>query len=125
MRLPSEKGDALAVGEQIRLHSARAEWTSAAEATRRLLEMPGVRQSQYVRKLVELYERDGRTDEALKWVETWKRVSPGATMPWYTEVRLLQLQGKVADTQAALRKAIQRFESEDEFRVQLAQTYQE
>ena len=125
LRLPSEKGDALAVGEQIRLHSARAEWTSAAEATRRLLEMPGVRQSQYVRKLVELYERDGRTDEALKWVETWKRVSPGATMPWYTEVRLLQLQGKVADTQAALRKAIQRFESEDEFRVQLAQTYQE
>jgi tetratricopeptide (TPR) repeat protein len=125
LRGPTEKGDLLAVGEQIRLFTLRGEWANAADATRRLFELSGGRQSQYVRKLVELYERDSRLDEALKWVETWKRLSTGATTPWLTEVRLLKLQGKENDSLATLQKAIQRFEEDEELKVQLAQAFQE
>jgi tetratricopeptide (TPR) repeat protein len=125
LRGPTEKGDLLAVGEQIRLFTLRGEWANAADATRRLFELSGGRQSQYVRKLVELYERDSRLDEALKWVETWKRLSTGATTPWLTEVRLLKLQGKENDSLATLQKAIQRFEEDEELKVQLAQAFQD
>ena len=125
LKKPAARGELLAVGQQIRLHTLEHNWAQAADATRRLLELSGGRKSQYVRRLVELYERDSQIDEALKWVETWKRVSPGGTIPWLTEARLRQLQGKTDEAQNTLRKAIQRFENDDDLRVQLAETYQE
>ncbi len=121
----AKKGELLAVGEQISLFSQRGEWPAAAAATRRLLELSGGRQSQYVRKLVEINEHNGNIDEALKWVATWKRLSPGATTPWLSEARLLRLQGKETELLNTLRKAIQRFEDDDDFRAQLAQAYQD
>ncbi|MBN2291443.1 MAG: tetratricopeptide repeat protein [Pirellulales bacterium] len=115
----------LAIGEQIRLFSQRAEWVAAAKAVRRIMELPGGHKSQHVRKLAELYERDFKIDEALKWIEEWKRISPGNTAPWFSEARLLKLQGKETEALDALRVAIGRFDGNADLRVQLAQMYTE
>ncbi|MEN6558807.1 MAG: tetratricopeptide repeat protein, partial [Thermoguttaceae bacterium] len=126
LQAPAAQGEPLAVAEQIRLFTTRGQWAEAAAATRRLLELSGGRQSPLVRRLVELYERNGQFDEAMKWVETWKRLSPGATTPWLTEARLLQMQGKAPELALdSLRKAIQRFPDDEELRTRLAQTYQD
>lgn len=125
LRLPAEKGDLFAVGEQIRLFGLRGEWILAADATQRLFELSGGRQSEQVRKLVELYERDGRIDEALRWIDTWKRLSPGATMPWLAQARMQRLQGKEGEELSTLQRAVQRFDEDVELRTQLAHAYQE
>ena len=62
--------------------------------------------------------------KALKWVETWKRITPGATAPWLAEVQMLRSQDRNDDCLNVLRKAIQRFERDEELRVQLAEAYQ-
>ncbi|MBN2217792.1 MAG: tetratricopeptide repeat protein, partial [Pirellulales bacterium] len=121
---PAASGEWLAVGQQIRLFSLRREWAQAAEATRRMLELAGGHKSLHVRRLVELYEQDYQIDEALKWVETWKRLSPGATTPWLAQARLLELQGDQDAAQEALRNAVQRFDKDEDLRARLAQSYQ-
>lgn len=121
----AEKGDVLALGEQIRLFTQRRDWTAAANATRRMLELPGGRKSIYVRRLVELCQRDFQTEEALNWIAEWKRLSPGSTTPWTMEAGLLQTQGKEEDAIAVLKTAVQKFDGAEELRLRLAQVYAE
>ncbi len=119
----AEKGDLLAVSEQIRLFSQRRDWTAAADATRKLLDLPGGRKSIYVRRLVELCQRDFQLDEALKWIDEWKRLSPGSTTPWTMEATLLMTQGKENDAIAVLKSAVQKFDGAEDLRLRLAQVY--
>ncbi|BBO35263.1 hypothetical protein PLANPX_4875 [Lacipirellula parvula] len=119
----AEKGDLLAVSEQIRLFSQRRDWTAAADATRKLLDLPGGRKSIYVRRLVELCQRDFQLDEALKWIDEWKRLSPGSTTPWTMEATLMMSQGKEDDAIAVLKSAVQKFDGAEDLRTRLAQLY--
>lgn len=121
----AESGNVLAVSEQIRLASQRREWAAAADATRRMLDLPGGRKSLYVRRLVELYQRDFQLEEALKWVQEWKRLSPGSTTPWVTEARLLSGLGKPEEALKVLRVASAQFEDDEDLRVRLAEMYAE
>jgi len=114
---PAGKGDTLALGEQVRLCTLRGEWPAAAAATRRLLDLRAGGRFNTFAGWRKLYERDGRIDEALKWIETWKRLSPGATTPWLNQARLLRYQGNETELLKTLRKAIQRFDQDDELRV--------
>ena len=111
------------VSQQIRLWTQRNDWAEAASATQRLLTLPGGRKSIYVRRLVELYQRDDKHDEALQWVQQWKKLSPGSTLPWYTEARILTYQGKSSESLDCLRSAVQRFEGDSDLRARLAQAY--
>lgn len=122
---PAAAGQLLAVSQQIRLFSQRREWNAAADATRRILELPGGQKSLHVRRLVELYTRDYQLAEALRWIDPWKQLSPGSTAPWRAESRLLRLEGKEDDALAVLRKACQRFEDDEDLRARLAQFYTE
>ena len=115
----------LLISQQIRLYTQRRDWTRAAEATKRLIELPEGRKTLYVRRLVELYERDYKIDEALRWVQEWKKLSPGSTMPWLTESRLFTSQGKANEAINTLRTAVQQFEDDPDVRARLAQTYVE
>ena len=112
-----------ALSEQIRLDSQRRDWAAAAEATRRILELPEGRKSLYVRRLVELYQRDYQLEEGLKWIQEWKRLSPGSTTPWVTEARLLSAMGKSDDALKVLRTAVQQFDENEDLRVRLAEFY--
>ncbi len=115
----------LVASQQIRLHSLRREWSKAAEATKRLVELPKGRKSIYIRRLVELYQHDFKTDEALRWVQEWKKLSPGSTMPWLTESRLLTQQGKPGEAISRLRAAVQEFDGNEDIRTRLADLYLE
>jgi len=121
----AQAGKLLAVSQQIRLFTSRRDWQKAADATRRILELPGGQKSLHVRRLVELYTRDYQFEEALKWIESWRQLSPGSTSPWLAEARLLRLQGKEDDAVNVLRKASQRFDNDENLRAKLATTYTE
>lgn len=121
----AQQGQLFAVSQQIRLFTGRRDWQAAADATRRILELPGGKKSLHVRRLVELYTRDYQFPEALKWIESWRQLSPGSTSPWLSEARLLRLQGKDTDAVNVLRKASGQFEDDEDLRVKLAQTYVE
>lgn len=113
----------LVASQQVRLFTQRRDWAKAAEAIRRLVEMPEGRKSIHVRRLVELYQKDFKLDEALRWVQEWKKLSPGSTTPWLTESRLLVRQDKVADAISALRAAVSEFEDDVDLRARLAKLY--
>jgi len=101
----AQQDNLLAVSQQIRLFTSRRDWQAAADATRRILELPGGKKSLHVRRLVELYTRDYQWEEALQWIDSWRQLSPGSTSPWLAEARLLRLQGKETDAVHVLRKA--------------------
>lgn len=123
LKEPADAGNLLAVSEQVRISSQRRDWTAAAAAARHILELPGGRKSLYVRRLVELYERDYQVEEALKWVDQWKLLSPGSTTPWTIEAKLLKELGRSDDALRVLRTAVLRFEGDEDLRVRLAQFY--
>lgn len=118
-----DQQDLLVIAEQIRLHTRRRDWDKAAAATRRLVESPAGRKSVYVRRLVELYERDMQLDEALRFTQEWKKLSPGSTTPWLSEARLLGMQGKDDEAIDVLRAAALQFDDDADVRAKLAQTY--
>ena len=111
--------------QQIRLHTGRRDWAQAAAATEKLLALPGGRKSIHVRRLVEFYQRDYKLQKALTWLQEWKKLSPGSTLPWYQEARLLSLQGKTNEALDVLRSAVQLFEDDADLRARLAQAYVE
>jgi tetratricopeptide (TPR) repeat protein len=118
-----EKGESLAVMQQVRLATRRYDWTAAAGAMRKLIDLPNERKSENVRRLIEFYERDFRLDDALTWVAEWKKLSPGSTSPWLAESRLQQLSGKEDAAVETLRQAVKEFDGNEEIRMQLAQLY--
>ena len=111
------------VSQQIRLLNQRREWAKAAEATKKLIGLPGGRKSIHVRRLVELYQRDLKFNEALTWTQQWKKLSPGSTLPWLTESRLLTIQGKSEEALNVLRAAVQQFDADMDLRARLAAAY--
>ncbi len=111
------------VSQQIRLLNQRGEWAKAAEATKKLIGLPGGRKSIHVRRLVELYQRDSKLEDALTWTQQWKKLSPGSTLPWLTESRLLSMQGKETESLNVLRAAVQQFDTDMDLRARLAQAY--
>ena len=115
----------LAIAQSIRLFSQRQDWNKAAEALQRLIETPGGRKSVNIRRLVELYQRDYNFDQALTWVRQWKKLSPGSTLPWMTEARLLRQKGDNDQAVDVLRRAVQQFDTDVDVRARLAQAYSE
>ena len=125
LKQAADKGSLLAISEQIRLFSQRREWNAAADATKKILETPGGRKSLHVRRLVELYQRDFQLEEGLKWIDEWKRLSPGSTTPWVTEVRMLQGLGRNEEALKVLRTAVLKFDQDEDLRVRLGEFYVE
>jgi len=115
-----EAGEILAITQQIRLFRAREEWTRASEIQQRLLSLPDGKTSANVQDLVLLLRRAQKSDEALKWVEEWKKLSPGATQPWIEHSSILLEKDDEAGAIALMRTAVQRFDDQPELRAQLA-----
>ncbi len=123
-RILSKSSDnPLIVGQQIRLHTRRYDWTNAANATARLIEMPGGRKTANIQRLVDLHQKDMNYEASLHWFEEWKKVSPGSTLPWIKQARLLVLRGQPDRSIEVLRKAVARFDGDPDLRNQLASAY--
>jgi predicted Zn-dependent protease len=114
-----------AQGRLARLMEARQDWLRAYEETQKLVAMPSGRTSGNVQRLAELAERNGHSDEALKWIADWKILSPGSVQPWLSEARLLRLNGQLRESLQLLRSASRKFEDDEAVADTLATAYAE
>ncbi|MCB1232269.1 MAG: tetratricopeptide repeat protein, partial [Verrucomicrobiae bacterium] len=121
---PIKAGDLLAMTQRIRLYRLRDLWEEAAVMQRKLIDLPDGRRSANVQDLVAFYRRALKIEEALKWIEEWKKLSPGATQPWLEQASILRGDGKTEEAIEALRSACRKFEDRDELRAELASLYE-
>lgn len=110
---------------QVRLYVTRGELLRAAESMKKAIEQPNGRSTGAVQRIVDLYLRAGRLEEALTWTAEWKRLSPGAVLPWETEAQLLALSGRTADSLKLLRQAVQIFPDNEDLKANLAKRYRD
>jgi len=113
----------IATRQQIHLYRLRRNWTRAAESTEALIARTGTRQPNLMRALIELYQKCGRYEDALKWVLEWKKVSPGNTAPRLCHSQLLSAMGKNEEAVEVLDAAGREFAGNTEVLSQLAQLY--
>lgn len=122
--IPSEHALA-AQTRLLKLMESRQDWLRATEEAEKLLAMPQGRNSTNIQRLVDLSERSGKPDQALKWVAEWKTLSPGSASPWLREARLLQLSGKGREALKVLQAATRKFEDDESVADALASGYLE
>lgn len=111
--------------QRIRLYSNRQDWSSAANAAKELIEMPGGRSSANLKRLVDLYIRGSQQEEALTWARQWKKSSPTSVLPWFSESQILSRLGNVKESIDVLRRAAQKFPSDPDLFALLAERYTE
>ncbi|WP_294396713.1 hypothetical protein [Prosthecobacter sp.] len=107
----------------IKLMESRQDWLRATEEAEKLIAMPLGRNSTNIQRLVDLTERSGKPDQALKWVAEWKTLSPGSASPWLREARLMQLNGKGREALKVLQAAVRKFEDDEAVADSLASAY--
>ncbi len=107
----------------LKLMESRQDWLRATEEAEKLIAMPQGRNSTNVQRLVDLDERSGKLDQALKWVAEWKTLSPGSASPWMREAKLLQLSGKGREALKVLQAALRKFEDDESVADALASGY--
>jgi tetratricopeptide (TPR) repeat protein len=109
----------------LKLMESRQDWLRATAEAEKLIAMPQARNSTNLQRLVDLAERAGKPDQALKWVADWKTLSPGSSSPWLREARLLQSDGKSRDALKVLLAAVRKFEDDETVADALASAYTE
>ena len=120
--IPSEHALA-AQTRLLKLMESRQDWLRATQEAEKLMAMPQGRNSTNIQRLVDLSERSGKPDQALKWVSEWKTLSPGSASPWLREARLLQLSGKGREALKVLQAATRKFEDDESVADALASGY--
>lgn len=113
----------IATRQQIHLYRLRRDWTRAAESLEALLARTGTREPNLMRELVEAYEKCGRYEDALKWVQEWKQVSPTSAAPRLCHSQLLDAMGQADEAVAVVEAASREFEGDTEVLSQLAGLY--
>lgn len=126
LRGASRPDDVLALQTQtIRLSMSRQEYAKAAAATADLLAMPGGRTAQNAQRRVDLLNRAGEVEEAIKAVELWKQLAPATAQPYLTESQFLRNLGKSEAAVTVLRGAARKFEDDTGIVSALADAYAE
>ncbi|MEL7498172.1 MAG: tetratricopeptide repeat protein [Planctomycetota bacterium] len=110
--------------QRVRLLTTRRDFEAAIVASEELVELPGGRRSVNVKQLVDLAIRSGDYATALKWVNEWKKLSPGSLTPWFKESIAYERSGKPEDAVNVLRIASQKFPNEPELIGELGQQYE-
>lgn len=113
----------IATRQQIHLYRLRRDWTRAAEGLEALLARTGTREPNFMRELVEAYEKCGRYEDALKSVQQWKQISPTSAAPRLFHSQLLDAMGRADEAVAVVEAASREFEGDTEVLSQLARLY--
>ena len=109
----------------IRLLQGRQEFAKAADVIAQLLTTAEGKTAQNAQRRVDLLNRGGDTEQAIKAIELWKQLAPSAAQPFLMEAHLLRNLGKTEDALAVLRTAQRKFDSEEGVSAALADTYAE
>lgn len=118
-----EAGNSLAIAQQVRLFEFRDLWERAAATQQLLVQSPDGKNSTNLRKLVDLHRRALNYEDALRWIEAWKQLSPGSSSSWREEANILVQADRLSEAIETLRRAAQRFEDDVDLRSQLATLY--
>ncbi|VGO15875.1 hypothetical protein PDESU_04463 [Pontiella desulfatans] len=89
-----------------------------------LVEDDPASKSKWLRELVDVLHRAGKTGEALEWIAVWKGVSPNSTRPYELERDVLLEANRPDEAVAALRRAVARFDDSKELRRGLGLLYE-
>ncbi len=116
-------GAALAAEQRIRMHSRAKDYAAAAQVAEAALDLPGNRTPGNLKRLVEIHQRAGDFQAAVRWVGEWKQVQSGRPTPFLKEADLLQRTGRETEALAVLEQAARKFPDESYVRSKLAQTY--
>ncbi|MDF1751794.1 MAG: tetratricopeptide repeat protein [Verrucomicrobiales bacterium] len=119
-----DQGETLALDQRVRQLISRDDWERAASTMRRIVELPDGRRSNQIEKLVTLYRRSLQFDEAFKWLEEWKKVSPGSYTPWIQQATIEHEEDQTDKAIETLRLTVNRFSDEEAPRTLLATYYQ-
>ena len=111
--------------QQVRLLSSRQNWEEAAAAMNKLLKVPGAQNANAIKTLVDLYQRAGDLEAAVKAVDQWKQVAVSSVTPWMVESTLLQKMGREEEALVRLRSATQKFPDDETLFGRLGDLYME
>ena len=113
----------IAMRQQVYLYRLRRDWRLAAEGLETLLTRTGTREPNLMRELVEAYEKCGRYEDALKWVQQWQQVSPTSAAPRLCHSQLLDAMGRNDEAVAVVEAASREFQGDTDVLSRLAKLY--
>jgi len=86
LKQAADKGSVLAISEQIVYLASDVNGAPRPTPTRKILADALAAARVACSPPGGVVQRDFRLEEGLKWIDEWKRLSPGRTTPWVTEV---------------------------------------
>lgn len=109
----------------IRLYQGRQEFAKAAEVLAKVLTKPDGRTAQNAQRRVDMLNRGGDSEAAIKAVALWKQLAPSSSQPFLAESKFLRTLGKSEEALTLLRAAARKFEDDESVASALADTYAE
>ncbi|MBN2161880.1 MAG: hypothetical protein JXR25_09530 [Pontiellaceae bacterium] len=101
------------------------DWTVAEAVLVRLAERDPSMQAMWIRELVPVLLRQDKHDEALAWIETWKKASPNAVRPYELERDSLMASDREDEAVERLRRASLRFPESKDLKLSLGRLYEQ
>ncbi|MBN2684253.1 MAG: tetratricopeptide repeat protein [Pontiellaceae bacterium] len=106
------------------LAQRQKDWDSAETILTTLIHQDPSRQALWLRELVPVLLNARKTEEALKWVEVWKKASPNAIRPYELERDVLLAANRNQEAIQAMREAVQRFDESKDLKLALGALYE-
>ena len=113
----------LAIRQRVRLAQRRHRYWEVAHLLERVAELPGGRTVNTIREIVKARKEVNDLRGALRWIRTWRELSPGLVEPWSAEVEVLGDLGKLKEAGRLLERMVSQFPERTNLRDQLAQLY--
>ncbi|MDF7800299.1 tetratricopeptide repeat protein [Pontiellaceae bacterium B1224] len=122
--LENDPGNEMLLRCRLTLAKQSRDWEKAEQVLTQLIEGNPTQRALWIRELVPVLTRDGRTDEALEWIEDWKKVSPNATRPYELERDALLAANRYNEAIDAMRTATRYFDESIDLKLALGRLYE-
>ncbi len=107
------------------LLSVRGDFPTAIATLNRLSQNSSDKSASYYKELSDLQLRSGDSASSLKTIEQWKIAAPTDKTPWTIAIRLLRESGNYQEAIETTRRALTRFNNDEDLTSGLADLYQQ
>ncbi len=107
------------------LLSVRGDFPTAIATLNRLSQTSSDNSASYFKELSDLQLRSGDSASSLKTIEQWKIAAPTDKTPWTIAIRLLRESGNYQEAIETARRALTRFNNDEDLTSGLADLYQQ